>query len=123
MIDLELNRLRRKIRRMIYSFHIKNYRGFKDFTIEPLERVNLITGSNNVGKTSLLEALYLNLAPGSAFYSNLTSDKQESSTRHNLFRGFKDLPFNLDNVSRWGWLFYGKDLNNDIELISGFEGG
>jgi|ERR1043166_442385 predicted ATPase len=108
---------------MIHSFNIKNYRGFKDFTIGPLERINLITGANNVGKTALLEALYLNLAPGIAFYSNLDSDKQESSTRHGLFRGFKDMRFNLDNVSRWGWLFYGKDLSNDIEVISSLEGG
>jgi hypothetical protein len=108
---------------MIESFHIVNYRGLKDFTIEPLERVNLITGANNVGKTALLEALYLNLTPGSAFSSNLNSDKKESSTRHNLFRGFKDIPFNLDNVSKWGWLFYGKDLSKDIELTSGFKGG
>jgi AAA15 family ATPase/GTPase len=103
---------------MIHSFHIKNYRGFKDFAIEPLERVNLITGSNNVGKTSLLEALYLNLTTGTAFYSNWDSNEKESSTRHNLFRGFKDLGFNLDNVSKWGWLFYGKNLSKDIELKS-----
>src|SRR5438874_1754748 len=115
---------------MIQSFHIKNYRGFKDFTIEPLERVNLITGANNVGKTALLEALYLNLTPGIAFISNQNSDKsnqdsdkQESSTRHNLFRGFKNIPFKLDNASRWGWLFYGKDMSKDIEITSSFEGG
>jgi AAA15 family ATPase/GTPase len=100
---------------MLHSFHIKNYRGFKDFTIEPLERVNLITGSNNVGKTSLLEALYLNLAPGSAFYSN-DSSRPESSTWVNLFRGFKGV--NLDNLSKWGWLFYGRDLGKNIELTS-----
>lgn len=108
---------------MLHSFHIKNYRGFKDFTIEPFERVNLITGSNNVGKTSLLEALYLNLAPGTAFYLNLDSNKEESSTWLNLFRGFKDVGFRLDNVSKWGWLFYGKDLSNNIELISKGEHG
>lgn len=108
---------------MLHSFQIKNYRGFKNFTIAPLERVNLITGSNNVGKTSLLEALYLNLAPGVAFISNLDSDKQETSTRHNLFRGFRDVRFSLDNVSKWGWLFYGKDFSRDIELISSGENG
>ena len=55
---------------MLSSFNIRNYRGFKDFTIEPLDRINLIAGSNNVGKTSLLEALYINLTPGAALYSN-----------------------------------------------------
>lgn len=123
MIDLELDRPRRKNQRMIHSFYIKNYRGFRDFKIEPLERVNLITGSNNVGKTSLLEALYLNLVPGTAFYSNLESNKQENSTWLNLFRGFKDIRFNLDNVAKWGWLFYGKDFSREIALTSSGENG
>src|SRR5712692_11264047 len=108
----------RNIRRMIHSFHIKNYRGFKKFTIQPLERVNLVTGSNNVGKTALLEALYLNLAPGMALHTNLDTGKRETSTWLNLFRGFRDIGFGLDNVSKWGWLFYGKDINRDIELTS-----
>src|SRR5712671_1514421 len=100
---------------MIQSFSIKNYRGFNDFEFEPLERVNLVTGSNNVGKTALLEALYLNLAPATAFAFNLNSDNQETSTRHNIFRGFKN--FGLDNVTKWGWLFHGKNLVQDIELV------
>jgi predicted ATPase len=44
---------------MYQSFHVKNFRCFRDFTIEPLERVNLITGKNNTGKTALLEALHI----------------------------------------------------------------
>ncbi len=101
---------------MIHSFHIKNYRGFKDCTIEPLERVNLITGSNNAGKTSLLEALYLNLAPGIAFHANLSSDRYERSTWLNLFRGFAG--FGIDRESMLGWLFHKKDLSRAIELKS-----
>src|ERR1041384_1091471 len=108
---------------MIHSFHIKNYRGFKDFTIEPFDRVNLITGSNNVGKTSLLEALYLNLTPGSAFTSNLDTNKPGDSTWLNLFRGFRDFRSRLNYVSRWGWLFYDKDLTKDVELKSSGENG
>ena len=41
------------------SLEIKNFRAFKHLTVEKLGRVNLITGKNNVGKTSLLEALTL----------------------------------------------------------------
>jgi hypothetical protein len=41
------------------SLEIKNYRAFKELTIPKLARVNLITGKNSVGKTSLLEAVYL----------------------------------------------------------------
>jgi AAA15 family ATPase/GTPase len=54
---------------MLDSLHIKNYRLFKDFKINSLKRVNLIMGKNNVGKTSLLEAiwLYIHQANPSAF--------------------------------------------------------
>lgn len=41
------------------SLEIKGYRCFKELTIPKLARVNLITGKNNVGKTSLLEAVHL----------------------------------------------------------------
>jgi AAA15 family ATPase/GTPase len=44
---------------MLRDLTIQNYRGFKDFHIDGLARVNLIVGMNNIGKTSLLEAVYL----------------------------------------------------------------
>ncbi|MFB2917645.1 AAA family ATPase [Aerosakkonema funiforme] len=44
---------------MLRDLTIQNYRCFKDFHIDALARVNLIVGSNNSGKTSLLEAIYL----------------------------------------------------------------
>lgn len=48
------------------SLEIKGYRCFKELTIPKLARVNLITGKNNVGKTSLLEAIWLYTKHGSA---------------------------------------------------------
>lgn len=42
---------------MLPSFEISNFRTFKHLHIERLGRVNLIVGKNNVGKTTLLEAL------------------------------------------------------------------
>lgn len=93
---------------MIDSFKIKNYRGFKDFTIESLARINLIAGTNNVGKTSLLEAFYLNLSP------NLPDQHR----RINLLRGFEDLQQKVSNESAWSWLFYAKDIEQPIELVS-----
>jgi len=44
---------------MLRDLTIKNYRCFKDFSIDGLARVNLIVGQNNSGKTSFLEAVYL----------------------------------------------------------------
>ena len=50
---------------LLPSLEIKNFRAFSHLTIEKLGRVNLITGKNNVGKTSLLEALWLYAEDGS----------------------------------------------------------
>lgn len=44
---------------MYNSFKVKNFRGFESLEINNLSRVNLIAGLNNVGKTALLEALFL----------------------------------------------------------------
>ena len=41
------------------SISIEHYRGLKRLQLDDLCRVNLITGINNAGKTSLLEAVYL----------------------------------------------------------------
>ncbi len=51
---------------MLDSLHIKNFRCFEDLTIPSLGRVNLIVGKNNVGKSTLLEAVYLYSNNGSA---------------------------------------------------------
>ena len=42
---------------MYTTFRIQNFRGFKDLELKDIARVNLIAGKNNVGKTSLLEAM------------------------------------------------------------------
>lgn len=38
---------------------IGRYKCFENFSVEGLKRVNLISGKNNVGKTALMEALYV----------------------------------------------------------------
>ena len=56
------------------NFKIQNFRCFKDFEIKSLELVNLVAGINNVGKSSLLEALFLHIGslnPGLALRINM----------------------------------------------------
>ena len=47
---------------MLTSLELKNFRGFRELKIAPLKRLNLITGQNDTGKTSVLEALRILLA-------------------------------------------------------------
>lgn len=44
---------------MLKSVSVRNFRVFEELSIRNLSRVNLISGRNNSGKTSLLEALFL----------------------------------------------------------------
>ncbi|MHB0992280.1 MAG: AAA family ATPase [Burkholderiales bacterium] len=44
---------------MINNLKIEGYRGFQCFEMGGLSRINLLVGTNNSGKTSALEALYL----------------------------------------------------------------
>src|SRR6266566_2394017 len=50
---------------ILNSLEIRGFRGFRHLQIERLGRVNLIVGKNNVGKSSLLEALQLYAVRGS----------------------------------------------------------
>lgn len=46
------------------SLYIKNYKNLKELSLDSLARVNLIVGRNNVGKSTLLEAVSIYLANG-----------------------------------------------------------
>ena len=47
---------------MLKSLKIENFRGFPSFEMQNLGRLNLIVGTNNSGKTSILEAIQLLIA-------------------------------------------------------------
>jgi len=50
---------------LIESLEIKGFRGFSELTVPAFGKVNLITGKNNAGKSSLLEAIRILAARGS----------------------------------------------------------
>ena len=39
---------------MIRTLRLENYRGFKEYELRDLARVNLVVGPNDCGKTSIL---------------------------------------------------------------------
>src|SRR5260370_524023 len=49
---------------MISSLQIRGYRGVENFEMSGLERINLLVGTNNSGKTSVLEAIYILISRG-----------------------------------------------------------
>jgi hypothetical protein len=50
---------------MINDVNIKGFRGLRDFSMENLGRINLLVGTNNSGKSSILEAIELMSSRGS----------------------------------------------------------
>jgi AAA15 family ATPase/GTPase len=90
---------------MFKSITVKNFRCFEEITVDRLERVNLIGGVNNIGKTALLESIYL-----------LTSlDSLEIPLKLNFDRGvLRQQTFDLEEICEW--LFYGKNINKNIKI-------
>ena len=95
---------------MLTSLHIKNFRGLRDLKIEPLKRVNLITGQNNTGKTGVLEALVLML-------DEPTQNQNLRSQLPHLFRTVGGDYY--ENFFKW--LFFGKDISKTITIKGAFD--
>ena len=49
---------------MISSIILNGYRGFERFEMSNLARLNLLVGTNNIGKTSVLDAIFLLISAG-----------------------------------------------------------
>ena len=67
VLDQEISEKESELANMIHSIQIHGYRGFQRYEIDGLERVNLLVGMNNSGKTSILEAIYLLISRGEPF--------------------------------------------------------
>jgi AAA15 family ATPase/GTPase len=74
---------------MIQNISIENFRCFDKTEIKGFERINLITGKNNSGKTCLLEALYFILSKNineTGQIRNPTVEVDNESLKDFLFR-------------------------------------
>lgn len=93
---------------MYQWFRVKNYRNFDDLKLDGFKQVNLIAGMNNVGKSNLLEALFIH---SGAYNPNLLMVIR-------ALRGFDRLKIDLS-----GWAespltvwFHRKNTEADIVL-------
>ncbi len=92
---------------MLKEIEIQNFRCFEKTKINGFERVNLISGKNNAGKTALLEAILLNNSPRPDNVMLLKQIRRES------YRFSKTLPENA-----WDNLFFNQDKSQKIEIIT-----
>jgi predicted ATPase len=79
-LDINLAAIGGAFFKMLTSLTIKNFRLFKELSIERLGRVNLVVGKNNSGKSALLEAVELYASNGSIInvLADLVTNRQET---------------------------------------------
>lgn len=103
---------------MLESFYIRNFRLFKEFSIENLGQINLIAGKNNSGKSCLLEALYVYAQ--NALPATLNSIIKNRGEDWELLRGEYTTNQHIDTKSLFRHLFYGYQIpkagSNSIEI-------
>ena len=103
------------------SLRIQNFRTFRDLTIDRLGRVNLIVGKNNVGKTSLLEAVHFYAGGGTrGGLSSLASSRELDLL--DTYRSTHQSEFGIELPAE-RHLFYGRpdlrEVSPDDEEIEG----
>lgn len=88
----------------IHNISIQNFKLFEHITASGFDHVNLIVGSNNAGKTCLLEALFLSLGPTNAeLWLNISARRGIDKVNSN------DHPAN--------YLFHKLDSSRTIEFL------
>jgi len=91
---------------MLTSFSVRSFRCFTELTVEPLERINLIAGMNNVGKSSLLEAIILHCIP----------DRPRLWVKVHKLRGIPDPLESIEEIAEW--LFNQALVDREIAMES-----
>ncbi|MFZ4555388.1 MAG: AAA family ATPase [Pseudanabaena sp.] len=97
---------------MIKKITIENFRCFDKLKVLGFERVNLISGKNNAGKTALLEAIFLNSAPRADTIFLLRQVRREQASFS------KALP-----ERTWSNFFFEQNEDNTISIEAILENG
>lgn len=96
---------------IIKHIQVKNFKGISDLSIDDFSRINLIGGRNNVGKTSLLESLFL-------FHDRYNP---HMFLRLHGWRGIQSVE--LTPEAMWMPIFSVYDMKSDIEISIDMDNG
>ena len=97
---------------MLKNLRIRNYRAITELRIDELRRINLISGKNNSGKTTVLESLFL-----------LSEGHAQITLHPFIIRGMKSdrLPPNALSSIYWRQMFSSLDFGTPIEVAAEHE--
>ncbi|MEJ8610242.1 ATP/GTP-binding protein [Helicobacter pylori] len=90
---------------MIQSVRIKNFKNFKDTTIDGFTKLNIITGENNAGKSNLLEALYCLVGKSMHPCTNILE----------IYDNIRKEPLTTESKNL---IFYGLDTEKEIQIVT-----
>jgi hypothetical protein len=91
---------------MITKLNVTGFKGFEQLELSKISRVTLIGGKNNVGKTALLEALFM-------FFDRLNP---QMILRQSAWRGVSMLPLDADTM--WTPIFYKFNMEKPITVCA-----
>lgn len=95
---------------MITKLNITGFKGFAQLKLPKLSRITLLGGRNNVGKTSILEALFM-------FHDRLNP---QMILRQFAWRGVGAIAFDPDSM--WAPVFYNYDIHKKIVISAVVDG-
>ena len=95
---------------MIEDIEITNFRCFDRLKVSGCKRLNLISGKNNVGKTALLEAIFLSITPTKDTIFSLCELRGESGE---LWR--------ISPEKMWSYLLFDQNINSTCSIKSIFD--
>ena len=95
---------------MLENIKVKNFKGIKSLEIENLSRLTLIGGKNNCGKTSLMEAMFM----------QFDRMNPHITIRQSLARGVSVIPTEPEFM--WAPIFNEFNLSKKIVIESIFNG-
>ncbi len=95
---------------MINFLELKNYRGFSQLELSDMSPITLISGKNNTGKTSVLEALFLLM------------DHQSPDCFVGV-SSFRNMHIQAEPSSLWEPFFYNMETDNKIEIVAHCDDG
>ncbi|GAA8343316.1 ATP/GTP phosphatase [Helicobacter pylori] len=90
---------------MIQSVRIKNFKNFKNTTIDGFTKLNIITGQNNAGKSNLLEALYYLVGKSMHPCTNVLE----------IYDNIRKEPLTTESKNL---MFYGLDTKEEIQIVT-----
>lgn len=90
---------------MIQSVRIKNFKNFKDTTIDGFTKLNIITGENNAGKSNLLEALYCLVGKSMHPCANILE----------IYDNIRKEPLTIESKNL---IFYALDTKKEIQIVT-----